>query len=58
MINMLSAMRQEKKEAAERAMGSSREIAQEAAHQTALEMASFIDQRIPKKRPVIASEAK
>ena len=51
MINMLQAMRQEEKEAAERARGSSRDIAQEAAHQTALEMADFIDQRIPKEPP-------
>lgn len=51
MINMLLAMRQEEKEAADSARGSSVEIASETAHQTALEMANFIDQRVPRVEP-------
>jgi hypothetical protein len=50
-LELMSETRKEQDAAAERAKGSSREIAAEAAHQTALEMANFIDQRMPKGPP-------
>ena len=50
-LDLMQETREEQDAAAERAKGSSTQIAQEAAHQTALEMASFIEARIPKGEP-------
>jgi hypothetical protein len=50
-LDMMQETRKEQDAAAERAKASSAEIADRTAHQTALEMANFIDSRIPKGPP-------
>ncbi len=50
-LELMEETRKEQDAAAERAKASSVDIANQAAHQTALEMANFIDQKIPKGPP-------
>jgi len=50
-LEMMKETREEQDAAAERAKASSAEIARDTAHQTALEMADFIDSKMPKGPP-------
>ena len=50
-LDLMKETREEQDAAAARAKASNMDIAREAAHQTALEMANFIDQKIPKGEP-------
>jgi len=50
-LDLMKETREEQDAAAARAKASSMDIAQQTAHQTALEMANFIDQKIPKVEP-------